>query len=116
MIHSNMDLLMFLILGMAIGGIVPLAFVVKGICRGIMISIKEFDELEERLTKVEAEVKSMKQTENDSKTVWTRDDLPYDAMGDYSDMPYIKPRELEPVHTGKESPDDWYRAEYGGHQ
>ena len=89
MTNHSMDLLMYLILGMAIGGIVPIVFMVTMICRGLMISIKEFDELDERLKKVEAKVKTI-QTGGTTKA-WHRDDLPYDAMGDYSKLTFIEP-------------------------
>ena len=59
MTYSTMDVLMILVLGMAIGGIAPIIFLVKTLCRNILIHIKGYDEIEERLAAVEEKVKAM---------------------------------------------------------
>lgn len=72
---------------------------------------------------------------------WSRSDLPYDAMGDYSDLNIdlvcsddeifpkivdgakyrINPGDVSnrisfPTSTGMESPDEWYREQFGGNR
>ena len=119
MTYSTMDVLMILVLGMAIGGIAPVIFLVKTLCRSLLIHIKGYDEIEERLAAVEEKVRAMidendlEWTEDDCDGIWYRDDLPYDAMGDYSRFKWIRPVPGEPRSTGMESPDDWYHEEFG---
>ena len=117
------------IFGLSLGMIVPTVFALKTVLKSILIDIKGYDDINKRLNKAEKEVEQMLKSVNADVVLtcgecveylreedWLRDrqDLPYDAMGDYSGTSYARPAEAVP--TGTESPDEWYHEEFGGGQ
>ena len=120
------DTVISFIFGMSLGMIAPTVFALKTVLKSILIEIKGYDDINKRLNKAEKEVEQMLKSVNADVVLtcgdcveylreddWLRNrqGLPYDAMGDYSGTSYARPTEAVP--TGTESPDDWYRAEYG---
>lgn len=135
-------MVIYFVLGLALGMIVPTAILSQTVLKGLRIEIKEHDEAKaniekarEELSEIERELGQMKNKQ------WTRADVPYDAMGDYSDLNIdlvcsdddifpkivdgakyrIDPGDVSnrisfPTSTGMESPDEWYREQFGGNR
>lgn len=124
-------IIMWFIFGISLGAIIPTVFALKTVFRSILIETRGYKQIEKRLSVTEKEVQEMLKSVNADVVLtcgdcveylreedWLKDrqDLPYDAMGDYPGTSYARPADAESTPTGTESPDDWYRAECGGDQ
>lgn len=118
-----------IIFGFSLGMIVPTGFALKTVLKSMLIEVRGYKQIEERLDKTEKEVRDMLKSVNadvvltcgdcveylhEEDWIQDRQELPYDAMGDYSGTSYA--RSTDAVSTGMESPDDWYHDEFGGGQ
>ena len=110
----TIDNVMSFIIGLSLGAIVPCVIGIKTLFKAIWFEARGIKRVYERLDKAEKEVRYMIKREKEYTWMEARQDLPYDAMGDYSGKCYAM--QAEPVSTGKESADDWYRAEFGGEE
>ncbi len=131
----------YFVLGLALGMIVPTAILSQTVLKGLRIEIKEHDEAKANIEKAREELTEMRGLEQMKNKQWTRADVPYDAMGDYSDLNIdlvcsdddIFPKIVDgakrrinqgdvsnrisfPTSTGMESPDEWYREQFGGNR
>lgn len=99
----------YFLAGVCVGAIVPAVILSKTILRGLQMEIKHAADHEKRIIDIEAELDDLEdRVERFLDKRLTRDDVPYDALGDYSGM------DIQPAQSGQQSPDEWYREQFGG--
>lgn len=107
----------YFLLGLAIGAIVPTVVLSRTVFKGLAAEVRDVERAKATMKQANKELNELRSEVKK----WTRSDLPYDAMGDYSDLNYdlvSDETEIFPkvAPTGQESPDEWYRGEFGGQE
>lgn len=101
-------MIMYLILGLAIGGIVPTVVTMATVLKGLRMEIKGYDEMRAKMEQAERDIRQLRaEVDHLTRKDW-RIEIPYDAMGDYSEL-----KESMAKQQGFVA-DVWYRENFGG--
>lgn len=121
-------MIMYFVLGLAIGGTIPTLVLSGTILKGLRVELKGHEEVQAKMEKAERDIKALQADVDELKayTAQRRIDLPYDAMGDYFDIERYKPGGVivtqleqeytavpgETIHPLHFYADDWYHEEF----